>query len=269
MALLEIDSVTVRFGGLVALREVAFDVDEGQFISIIGPNGAGKTTLFNAIAGVIKPSSGRIRFQGREVQGSNPSHMSHLGVRRTFQVARPFASMTVRENVRLAAAGRQVLQSARALGLRGRVRPLADRVDGLLETTGLTADARRRASELNIGGLRRLEIARALASEPKVLLLDEPAAGIGVDGLRPLAELIRGVHQRGLTVLLVEHYVGFALSLSDRVIVLDEGTMIAHGTPEQIRNDERVIAAYLGKAGGGQGDRPPAVSTGPDAPGER
>ena len=269
MALLEIDSVTVRFGGLVALREVTFDVDEGQFISIIGPNGAGKTTLFNAIAGVIKPSSGRIRFQGREVQGSNPSHMSHLGVRRTFQVARPFASMTVRENVRLAAAGRQVLQSARALGLRGRVRPLADRVDGLLETTGLTADARRRASELNIGGLRRLEIARALASEPKVLLLDEPAAGIGVDGLRPLAELIRGVHHRGLTVLLVEHYVGFALSLADRVIVLDEGTMIAHGTPEQVRNDERVITAYLGKAGGGQGARPPAVPAGPDAPGER
>jgi ABC-type branched-subunit amino acid transport system ATPase component len=175
--------------------------------------------------------------------------MSHVGVRRTFQVARPFPSMTVRENVYIAAAGRSVLHSARSLGLRARVRTLGERVDGLLQTTGLTSEAGRRASELNIGGLRRLELARALASEPTLLLLDEPAAGIGVDGLRPLAELIRGVHQRGLTVLLVEHYVGFALSLSDRVIVLDEGVLIAEGTPEQVRNDERVITAYLGRAG--------------------
>ena len=249
MALLEIDDVSVRFGGLVALRDVTFEVEEGQFISIIGPNGAGKTTLFNAIAGVIRPTSGRIRFRGREVQGSRPSHMSHVGIRRTFQVARPFASMTVRENVRIAAAGRAVLHSARSLGLRARSRTLGERVDELLQTTGLTPEAGRRASELNIGGLRRLEIARALASEPTVLLLDEPAAGIGVDGLRPLTDLIRGVHHRGLTVLLVEHYVGLALSLSDRVIVLDEGTMIAQGTPEQVRNDERVITAYLGRAG--------------------
>jgi branched-chain amino acid transport system ATP-binding protein len=249
MALLEIDDVTVRFGGLVALRDVAFEVDEGQFISIIGPNGAGKTTLFNAIAGTVRPTSGRIRFRGREVQGSRAAHMSHVGVRRTFQVARPFPSMTVRENVYIAAAGRSVLHSARSLGLRGRVRTLGERVDGLLQTTGLTSEAGRRASELNIGGLRRLEIARALASEPTLLLLDEPAAGIGVDGLRPLADLIRDVHQRGLTVLLVEHYVGFALSLSDRVIVLDEGVLIAEGTPEQVRNDERVITAYLGRAG--------------------
>ncbi len=268
MALLEIDDVTVRFGGLVALRDVAFEVDEGQFISIIGPNGAGKTTLFNAIAGTVQPTSGRIRFRGGEVQGSRASHMSHVGVRRTFQVARPFTSMTVRENVRLAAAGRLVLHSVRSVGLCGRVHAIGERVDELLETTGLAVDAGRRASELNIGSLRRLEIARALASEPTVLLLDEPAAGIGVDGLRPLAELIRGVHQRGLTVLLVEHYVGFALSLADRVIVLDEGILIAEGTPEQVRNDERVITAYLGRAGraakGQQAGPAPEVPVEPD-----
>jgi ABC-type branched-subunit amino acid transport system ATPase component len=173
--------------------------------------------------------------------------------------------------VRIAAAGRLVLHSARSLGLRGRARAVGERVDELLQTTGLTPEAGRRASELNIGGLRRLEIARALASEPAVLLLDEPAAGIGVDGLRPLADLIRGVHQRGLTVLLVEHYVGLALSLSDRVIVLDEGAMIAQGTPEQVRNDERVITAYLGKAGRAakseQAGPAPEASVEPDEPG--
>jgi len=252
MALLEIDQVTVRFGGLTALSDVSFDVADGEFVSVIGPNGAGKTTLFNAIAGAIKSTSGTIRFKGSEVQGSKPAHMSHVGVRRSFQVARPFSSMTVRENIQVASAKKAVLHSGRCLGPARRDRRTREHVEELLGLVDLSAWADRKASELNIGALRRLEIARALASEPSLLLLDEPAAGIGVDGLRPLAELIKGVHQRGLTVLLVEHNVGLALSLSDRVVVLDEGHLLALGTPEQVRNDERVISAYLGRQGARQ-----------------
>jgi len=247
MAQLEIDRVTVRFGGLVALDAVDIAVEKGEFVSVIGPNGAGKTTLFNAIAGAVSPDSGSIRFEGRDVGGSPPARMSNLGVRRSFQVARPFSSMTVRENVLVAAAGKSILESLRCLGLRNRDRELGSFVDGLLDELGLADSAGREAGELTMGELRRLEIARALAGRPSLVLLDEPAAGIGADGIGPLAELIRSVHRRGLTVMLVEHYVGLALALSDRIVVLDEGHVIAQGGPEAVRNDERVIAAYLGK----------------------
>jgi len=248
MALLEIDHLTVRFGGVTALDGVNFTVDEGEFVSIIGPNGAGKTTLFNVIAGVTQPTAGKVRLRGRDMHGAHPARMSHLGVRRSFQVARPFRSLTVNENVRVAAAGKRILYSQRAFALRGRDRVLNATVESLLAQTGLSGSSRRRAGELNIGELRRLEIARALAGNPDVLLLDEPAAGIGADGLRPLVELIKAVSAGGLTVLLVEHYVGLALSLSDRVVVLDEGHLIANAAPDEVRHDERVISAYLGKS---------------------
>ncbi len=247
MAQLEIAGLTVRFGGLVALDSIDLAVQKGEFVSVIGPNGAGKTTLFNVIAGAVAPSSGSVRFEGREVQGSRAAHMSNLGVRRSFQVARPFASMSVRENVLLASAGKPILEGLKSLGLRHRDRELNGFVDDIITELGLADSAERSAGELTMGDLRRLEIARALAGKPSLLLLDEPAAGIGADGIGELAELIRSVHRRGLTVMLVEHYVGLALSLSDRIFVLDEGKMIAQGKPDQVRNDERVIAAYLGK----------------------
>lgn len=246
MALLEIADLTVRFGGLVALNSVSFDVHERELVSIIGPNGAGKTTLFNAIAGVFSPTSGAIRFMGESTWGRGPAQMSHIGVRRTFQVARPFASMTVAENIRVSLASRRTLYSFGTLRLRARDRQREARLEELLDLTSLGQLADVKAGELNVGGLRRLEIARALAGNPSLLLLDEPAAGIGADGLRPLAALIRGVNERGVTVLLVEHYVGLALSLSNRVAVLDEGRLIALGDPEAVRRDERVISAYLG-----------------------
>jgi len=249
MALLEISGLCMRFGGLKALDAIDLSVERGQFLAVIGPNGAGKTTLFSVIAGALKPSSGTVRFEGREVQGSLPAHMSHLGVRRSFQVPRPFSSMTVRENVRISAAGRNILSTFRCLAPCARDRSIAKRVDEVLERVGLSAQAERRAGELTMGELRRLEIARALSSRPSLLLLDEPAAGIGADGIGPLAELIRSVRPSGLTVMLVEHYVGLALALSDRVIVLDEGRKIAEGVADEVRRNERVIGAYLGKEG--------------------
>ncbi len=263
MALLEISGLCVRFGGLKALDAIDLSVERGQFVAVIGPNGAGKTTLFSVIAGALKPSAGTVRFEGKEVQGSLPAHMSHLGVRRSFQVPRPFSSMTVRENVRVSAAGRNILHTFRCLAPCAQDGPIEKGVDEVLEQVGLSAQSERRAGELTMGELRRLEIARALSSRPSLLLLDEPAAGIGVDGIAPLAELIRSVRRTGLTIMLVEHYVGFALALADRAVVLDEGRKIAEGVPDEVRGNERVIDAYLGKDGSrsprpkiAEGDRP-------------
>jgi branched-chain amino acid transport system ATP-binding protein len=253
MSLLEVEGLVVRFGGLTALDDVRLAVEAHEFVSIIGPNGAGKTTLFNVIAGAQPPTRGDVRFDGRSIRGLGPTRMSYLGVARTFQVARPFHSLTVRENVRLGAAGQPRLASVRTLGPRRHAADAERKVDELLALTDLAGKADQKAGHLNIGELRRLELARALAAEPRLLLLDEPAAGIGADGMRPLARVIEGCRERGLTVLLVEHHVGFALSLSDRVVVLDTGRVIAAGSPQAVRNDPVVINAYLGRSGPGSG----------------
>ena len=265
MALLDVDGLVVRFGGLTALDGVDLTVEAREFVSVIGPNGAGKTTLFNVIAGAQPPTRGEVRFDGRSTRGYGSTRMSYLGVARTFQVARPFRSLTVRENIRLGAAGRRTLASARTLGPRRRVIGASRKVDELLALTGLEGKADEKAGRLNIGELRRLELGRALAADPRLLLLDEPAAGIGADGMRPLAELIKGCRERGLTVLLVEHHVGFALSLSDRVVVLDAGRVISAGLPDAVRNDPVVVNAYLGRSMPQTGADGGAVSSGPGA----
>ncbi len=263
MALLEVDGLVVRFGGLTALDDVDLTVEPGEFVAVIGPNGAGKTTLFNVIAGAQPPTRGEVRFDGHSTRGRGPTRMSYLGVARTFQVARPFRSLTVRENVRLGAAGRTTLASVRTLGPRRRAIGASRKVDELLALTGLEGKADQKAGRLNIGELRRLELGRALAADPRLLLLDEPAAGIGADGMRPLAQLIAGCRERGLTVLLVEHHVGFALSLSDRVVVLDAGHVISTGTPDAVRSDPVVVNAYLGRSAPRPGADGGAVRPGP------
>ena len=249
MSLLELHELSVRYGGVTALDGLDINVTDGEGVAIIGPNGAGKTTLFNVIAGVQRPTSGTVVLDGRPVRGASPAAMSRLGVARTFQVARPFSSLSVADNVAIAVGGHRHARGLGSLGLRSRDRDATRLIADLLTRVGLDKAANKPAAGLTMGELRRLEIARALAGNPRLLMLDEPAAGIGADGMHDLGELIRSVRESGITVLLVEHYVGFALSLCDRVVVLDMGAKIAEGTPDEIRSDERVINAYLGRSG--------------------
>lgn len=244
--LLQLTGVDMTFGGLKALQDIDLTLDEGEFLSVIGPNGAGKSTLFNVISGIYAPTSGTVAVRGERITRFRPDLMHAKGVGRTFQVARPITTLSVRDNVLLGAGGHRLLGLVSVMRPRTTDAQLRDRVDDLLELTGLTRLADRPASDLTPGDQRRLEIARALAGEPSVVLLDEPAAGIGADGMRPLAHLIGSIHARGIAVVLVEHYVGLALSLCDRAIVLESGRTLAEGSADEIRGDERVIAAYLG-----------------------
>lgn len=251
MALLRVDKVTKRFGGLEALREVSFAVYQGQIKALIGPNGAGKTTLFNLVSGYLLPTSGRVYFSGRDVTGYPPHRMCGLGVGRTFQHSLIFEDMSVLDNVAVGRYSRTragLLAAFFALPVHRREeRETIKAAEEALRRVGLEQRACDRAGTLPMGERHLLEIARALASEPQLLLLDEPAAGLNEAETACLAEVVRRLRADGVTVLVVEHDMTFVMDLSDEVVVLDYGRKIAEGPPFMIQENEEVIKAYLGE----------------------
>jgi ABC-type branched-subunit amino acid transport system ATPase component len=226
MSRLRVENLAKSFGGVHALRGVSFELAEGELLAMIGPNGAGKTTCFNAIAGVFAPDSGRIFFEDREITNRKPHQICALGIGRTFQVAATFASMTVEENLRV----------------------VGGDVEKLLEQVQLRPLSGRISAELAYGDLKRVELAIALASAPRLLLMDEPTAGMAAAERRALMDLVRRISkERGISVLFTEHDMDVVFGYADRVIVLSEGELIAQGAPEEVRSDARVRRVYLGE----------------------
>jgi len=249
-ALLEVDDVTIRFGGLTALDSVTFDIREGEILGLIGPNGAGKTTCFNVMTGVYQATSGQVRFDGKRLANLKRHQITRLGMARTFQNIRLFKSMTVLENVMVGADAHSkvgfwdaVLRTPRH---RRTESEATTRAKEILTIVGITAPHDELAANLSYGDQRRLEIARAMATGPKLLCLDEPAAGFNPAEKQRLMQLIRRVRDEGYTVLLIEHDMRLVMGVTDRIVVLEFGKKIAEGTPSEIRDNPAVIAAYLG-----------------------
>lgn len=251
MALLQVEKLTKHFGGLTAVGDVTMELHEGELVGLIGPNGAGKTTLFNLLTGVYEPSEGTISLAGQILNGKAPSKIASLGLGRTFQNIRLFKNMTVLENVLIGLANHGKLEVFasffRLPAFYKNEEALEKKARELLKIFDLDKDAATLAKNLPYGQQRRLEIVRALATEPKILFLDEPAAGMNPQETAELTQLIRKIKEEfQITIMLIEHDMSLVMEVTERIYVLEYGRLIAHGTPEEIRSNKRVIEAYLG-----------------------
>src|SRR2546421_12736096 len=233
--MLRVDNISRRFGGLLALDRAALTVNEGEIVALVGPNGAGKTTLFSIITGFLNASEGRVFYQGADITGQPPHVLARRGIARTFQRAQPFAGLTVRENI---AVGSHLSRPARADALAA--------AEDVAEAVDLSAMLDQPAASLTVAGRKRLELARALAIEPKLLLLDEVLAGLNPSELRDMVPVIQAIRARRITIVMIEHVMQAVMSLANQVFVLAEGRVIAEGVPHAIAADPRVIEAYLG-----------------------
>ena len=238
-AALETHGLSRRFGGLAAVRDVSFSLESGTVLGVIGPNGAGKTTLINLITGQLKPTAGKVIVDGRDVTGARPWAIAAAQVARTFQIVKPFRDLTVRENAAIGA----MFGPTGA----GSTREALERADEVLERVGLTGKADAEPGGLSVADARRLELAKALAMRPRLLLLDEVMAGLRPGEIEGALELIGSLKDEGMTILVVEHVMKAIMSISDSVLVMHEGKELVHGKPEAVVEDERVIEAYLGE----------------------
>jgi branched-chain amino acid transport system ATP-binding protein len=238
--LLALEGVTKRFGGVAALSEVTFTVAEGEILGIIGPNGAGKTTLLNCVSGVYAPDAGRISFNGQDISHMPPHKVARLGIGRTFQVVKPFQSMTVRENAAVGA----LFGSQQA---RLPPREAFKVADEILERVGMSAKAATKVGSLTVPDRKRLEVARALATRPRLLLLDEVMAGLNPVEVDEALDMVRAVHAQGITIVLIEHVMRVVVGVCDRAVVLNFGQVLAEGPPKEVLKNQQVIEAYLGE----------------------
>jgi branched-chain amino acid transport system ATP-binding protein len=243
---LTVDGLRVQYGGVVAVDDVSFAIEDGELVGLIGPNGAGKTTLVDALTGYVRPARGRVVFDGGDVTGRPPYRLARSGIARTFQSVELFGDLTVRENLLVAAETPGVWAALAGVFKSAGVSPEA--VEWAIEVTRIGEIAQRYPDEISHGQRKVVGVARALATRPKLLLLDEPAAGLDTEETRDLGERLRGLSGHGVTQLLIDHDMGLVLEVCDRVAVIDFGRLIAFGTPQEIRANPRVVEAYLGTA---------------------
>ncbi|SMC26606.1 branched-chain amino acid transport system ATP-binding protein [Desulfacinum hydrothermale DSM 13146] len=241
-SLLDIRDLTVQLGGRPILQNIQLSVAQGEIVSLIGPNGAGKTTLLHVITGLVRPKSGSIHFGGKNITGWPPHRICRMGIACTFQIARPFPEMTAAENVQIG-----LWFGRRAKEIRRRSRPVGEEARRLLQLVGLEGKEETPGRELTLSEQRRLEVARALATGPRLLLLDEIAAGLSPQAVSHAAQLVRTLRDQGMTVLLIDHFLNLTARVSDRLVALDQGETIAEGPPAQVLHHPEVLSAYLGE----------------------